>query len=239
VTASAASVTIAIGTNPGGGTLSGTTTVAAVAGIATFATSFSIDAPGTGYTLQATSAGLTAATSNAFNITSGAPGLSYTDPPAGGKIRLVRNAASTASTVVLDLVAAVPLTGFQVGFNLPLDTTRVQANATLQTPGTALPAGSAPIAAKAVLPATGPLASVLASGQSQKAAGAGAAPGNSAVPAGGVFYQLRLDLKAGAPVGVVFDGAALGALFAGNMRDRAGTDVAVSTDFRIGRLDVN
>jgi hypothetical protein len=115
----------------------------------------------------------------------------------------------------------------------------VQANATLQTPGTALPAGSAPIAAKAVLPATGPLTNVLVSGQSQKAAGAGAVPGNSAVPAGAVFYQLRLDLKTGAAPGTVFDGAALGAQFAGNMRDRAGTDVAVSADFVIGKLVVN
>src|SRR5262249_33087774 len=156
--------------------------------------------------------------SNAFNITTG-PSMTYTDPPAGRKIRLVRNAASTATTVVLDLVAAVPLTGFQVGFNLPLDTTRVQANATLQTPGTALPAGSPPIAAKAVIPAAGPLTNVLVSGQSQKAAGAGAVPANSSVPAGVVFYQLRLDLKAGATAGTVFDGAALGAQFAGNMRD--------------------
>jgi len=238
VTSSTATVTLAIGTNPGGGTLAGTTSQAAVAGVATFST-LSINAAGTGYTLTAASAGLTSATSAAFNITSAAAGLVYTNPATGGKIRLVKNAASTSTTVVLDLVAEVPLTGFQVGFNLPLNTARVQANATLQTPGTALPAGSAPIAAKAIIPATGPLANVLVSGQSQKAAGAGAAPANSSVPAGAVFYQLRLDLKAGATAGVVFDGAALGPLFAGNMRDRAGTDVAVSTDFKIGRLDVN
>ncbi|HEY8206637.1 MAG TPA: hypothetical protein VIG99_04085 [Myxococcaceae bacterium] len=238
ITGSTATVTMTIGANPGGGTLGGTTSVAAVAGVATFST-LSINAAGNGYTLQASSAGLTAATSNAFNITTTGSALTYTDPPLGGKIRLVRDAASTATTVVLDLVAEVPLTGFHVGFNLPLDTTRVQANATLQTPGTALPAGAAPIAAKAVLPAAGPLANVLVSGQSQKAAGAGATPANSAVPAGAVFYTLRLDLKAGATTGVVFDGAALGLQFAGTMRDRAGTDVAVSTDFRIGRLDVN
>ena len=46
----------------------------------------------------------------------------YTDPSVVGKIRLVRNPASTLTTVVLDLVAAVDLTGYQVGFNLPLDT---------------------------------------------------------------------------------------------------------------------
>ena len=43
---------MAIGTNPGGGTLSGTSPVAAVAGVATF-TNLSIDKAGTGYTLTA------------------------------------------------------------------------------------------------------------------------------------------------------------------------------------------
>ncbi len=47
-------VTVAIGTNPGGGTLSGTTTVNAVAGVASF-TDLTIDQMGTGYTLVATS----------------------------------------------------------------------------------------------------------------------------------------------------------------------------------------
>ena len=71
LTPSVANVTIAIGTNPGGGTLSGTTTVAAVAGTATFS-NLSIDKVGTGYTLAASSAGLPGVTSNAFNILVGA-----------------------------------------------------------------------------------------------------------------------------------------------------------------------
>jgi hypothetical protein len=62
------SVTIAIGSNPSGGTLSGTTTVSAVGGIATFPT-LSIDAVGNGYTLTANSIGLTGATSSSFDIT--------------------------------------------------------------------------------------------------------------------------------------------------------------------------
>jgi hypothetical protein len=65
-------ITLAIGSNPAGGTLSGTTTVAAVAGVATFS-GLSINAAGTGYTLAASSSGLTGATSNTFNITAGAP----------------------------------------------------------------------------------------------------------------------------------------------------------------------
>src|SRR2546425_1279094 len=66
-------VTVAIGTNPGGGTLAGTMlSKAAVSGVATFR-DLSINKAGTGYTLIATTAGLTGATSNAFNITGGTP----------------------------------------------------------------------------------------------------------------------------------------------------------------------
>src|SRR5207244_2177655 len=61
------SVTGAIGTNPSGGTLSGTTTAAAVAGVGTFST-LSIDKSGTGYTLTSSATGLTGTTSAAFNI---------------------------------------------------------------------------------------------------------------------------------------------------------------------------
>jgi hypothetical protein len=64
------SVTVAIGQNGGllmPGTLSGTTTVAAVNGVATFS-DLSIDQPGNGYTLQVTASGLTGAGSAPFNI---------------------------------------------------------------------------------------------------------------------------------------------------------------------------
>lgn len=69
VTSSTAAVTLAIGTNPGGGTLSGTLTVNAVGGVATFS-DLSIDAAGVGYTLVASSSGLTSDTSSTFDITS-------------------------------------------------------------------------------------------------------------------------------------------------------------------------
>src|SRR5947208_3303560 len=70
VTGFVGSVTMALGTNPSGGTLAGTTTVAAVSGVASFA-SLSIAKVGTGYTLTAAAAGLPAATSAAFNVTPG------------------------------------------------------------------------------------------------------------------------------------------------------------------------
>ncbi len=64
-------VSLAIGTNPGSGTLSGGTAVSASAGVATFS-ALSINKTGTGYTLTASSTpARTAATSSAFNITPG------------------------------------------------------------------------------------------------------------------------------------------------------------------------
>jgi len=63
----AGNVTLAIGSNPGGGTLGGTTTVAAVAGVASFAT-LSINNVGVGYTLRAGSGALAGATSGTFDI---------------------------------------------------------------------------------------------------------------------------------------------------------------------------
>jgi predicted outer membrane repeat protein len=63
-------ITVSIGTNPGGGTLSGTLTLTVTNGVATFS-DLSIDLPGTGYTLHATIGGgsLPAIDSDPFNIT--------------------------------------------------------------------------------------------------------------------------------------------------------------------------
>src|SRR5438309_1081023 len=68
VTTATTSITLAIGTNPASGTLAGTTTVAAVNGVATFA-NVSINNPGKAYTLTASATTLTGATSSTFNIT--------------------------------------------------------------------------------------------------------------------------------------------------------------------------
>ena len=72
VTFDTSNVTMAIGTNPGGGALSGTATIAAIGGIATFST-LSINKTGLGYTLAATDAGLGVGNSAPFNITPAAP----------------------------------------------------------------------------------------------------------------------------------------------------------------------
>ena len=65
-------ITLAISTNPGGGTLAGTVTRTVVNGVATF-NNLWIDKTGTGYQLTATSSPvLTSATSSTFNITAAA-----------------------------------------------------------------------------------------------------------------------------------------------------------------------
>src|ERR1044072_2508526 len=65
------SITVALGNNPGGSPLGGTTTVAGVNGVAGFST-LTLDKTGTGYWLTATAPGLSTATSSAFTITAGA-----------------------------------------------------------------------------------------------------------------------------------------------------------------------
>ncbi len=74
---SAAPVTIAIRANPGNATLSGTLTVNAVNGVATF-TNLTLDKVGTGYTLFASSGTLTGVQSTGFNITP--PSITLTVP---------------------------------------------------------------------------------------------------------------------------------------------------------------
>jgi hypothetical protein len=163
--------------------------------------------------------------------------LVYTDPPSGGTVRLVRNAATTDALVVLDVVTTAPISGFAVGMNVPLVTRSILLDGSGIVPGAALPAGSSPPAAAAALPAAGPLAGFLVSGLSQKAGGSGAVPTDSAVPAGAVLYTLRLGLSPTGVVGVIFDGSAPGAGFVAAVRDRAGNDVVPFGDFRLGRLE--
>ena len=67
VTSSTAPITIAIGNNPGGATLGGTTSQNAASGVATFS-DLTLDKSGVAYTLSASSSGLTSAASGAFNI---------------------------------------------------------------------------------------------------------------------------------------------------------------------------
>ena len=95
--ASTAAVALVITANPGGGTLSGTTTVAAIGGVATFST-LSINRPGIGYTFTATTSGLATAVSNAFTILVGTPS------------RLVFSAQPTNEPSAVSIAPAVQVT---------------------------------------------------------------------------------------------------------------------------------
>ena len=99
LTSATNSVTLAIDANPGSGTLGGTTTVAAVSGVATFA-NLSINNAGTGYTLAASASGLTGATSAAFNITPAPPSASQSTVQAA-PTGLTASSGGSASTITV------------------------------------------------------------------------------------------------------------------------------------------
>ncbi len=128
VTTATTSITLAIGTNPASGTLSGTKTVAAVNGVATFST-LSLNAVGTGYTLTAAATGLTGATSTAFNISVGAAAkLVFTVQPsnaaAGAAVTPALqvgvqdaqgNTVTTATTSITLAIGTNPASGILAG----------------------------------------------------------------------------------------------------------------------------
>src|SRR5438445_3242414 len=124
VTTATTSITLAIGTNPASGALKGTTTVAAVSGVATFST-VSLNSPATGYTLTASATGLTGATSSAFTISPGAAAkLLFTVQPSNEVAGLAMtpavqvavsddqgNTVTTATTSITLAIAANPASG--------------------------------------------------------------------------------------------------------------------------------
>jgi hypothetical protein len=119
VTADTSSVTLAIGMNPSTGTLSGTKTVAAVNGVATFS-GLSIDKAGTAYTLAATDGGLTGATSNSFNITVGAAAkLVFSTQPGGGT---AASAWAQQPAVTVQDAGGNPVTGSSASITLAIGT---------------------------------------------------------------------------------------------------------------------
>jgi hypothetical protein len=110
VTNSRASITIAITptANPGSGTLSGTTTVSATYGIASFS-GLSINQSGIGYTLTATSPGMNSATSADFTIWGSLQGCST--PPCSASA----SSAKTSGTVSTSSAAQDQILGAGVG----------------------------------------------------------------------------------------------------------------------------
>jgi photosystem II stability/assembly factor-like uncharacterized protein/uncharacterized protein YjbI with pentapeptide repeats len=94
-------VTLSLSTNPGGATLSGTLTVNAVEGVATFS-DLKIDKLGSGYILRATSGSLTASDSNPFNVSGAEPSAIQveTAPDGSGAIVPAQNVSSGSSVTV-------------------------------------------------------------------------------------------------------------------------------------------
>jgi hypothetical protein len=95
-------VTLAIGTNPSGGTLSGTNPVAVSGGVATFG-NLSINRAGNGYTLAASSGSLTGATSASFNITTTTTTIEDFE---SGNLSAYQVANGTIATASIQAVAA-------------------------------------------------------------------------------------------------------------------------------------
>jgi hypothetical protein len=100
-------ITLGLGTNPGGGSLWGLSTGLAASGAATFS-DLSIDKPGRGYTLTAAAPGLTGNTSSPFDVT-GEPVATVTVAPgsadagsAGNTVELTAMVQDAAGQVLAD-----------------------------------------------------------------------------------------------------------------------------------------
>ena len=109
VTSSSASVTLAIGTNPGSGTLTCTTNpLTASSGVATFG-GCALSIAGVGYTLTASSSGLTSATSSTFTITDAPLTYVAVGTPATATSNTTVTVNYPASTVTNDLLVLVEI----------------------------------------------------------------------------------------------------------------------------------
>ncbi|MGQ0507031.1 MAG: PKD domain-containing protein, partial [Myxococcaceae bacterium] len=114
VTSSTAPVALALSANPTGATLSGTQTVNAISGVATFS-DLSLNRSGNGFTLGATAAGLTPATSPPFNVSGAGPTrLAFTTPArsvvAGNCSAIITVAVQDGAGNLATLGSALPLT---------------------------------------------------------------------------------------------------------------------------------
>jgi hypothetical protein len=98
---SGVSVSIAIGSNPGAGSLSGTTTQNTVNGMGPFA-NLSINRSGAGYTLVASTAGVTSATSTSFSITPGAVSAALSTVSASPSSVAVNTGTATITVTLRD-----------------------------------------------------------------------------------------------------------------------------------------
>lgn len=174
---------------------------------------------------------------NASDSTTVAGPAYYYVPPTGGKIELLPNVAmSTPTLAVLDLTAMTDLTGYFVGFDVAIDATKVAPDMTLMTAGTVLNPGTNPAAIAGAVPTAGPLANALVTGISQKASGNGAVATDATIPAGSVFYTVKLPLNPTATGGTIFDGTVAKNKIRAGLRNKVGMEIVGAADFGIGSL---
>jgi hypothetical protein len=166
----------------------------------------------TTYTLTAT-AGKTASKTATLTVTvkphAGGSGLVYTDP-ATGQVKLVRDASSTSTHLVLKLVVGdQALTGFGVALNLPASVMQVTMAAGVVANPAIVDPGGEMLTGKQFT--SGPLAGALTVGVARKKQTAS---------------------------GVVFDGAAGGKLLRGALIGASGQEVVGTSGFGIGKLAI-
>ncbi|HXY19728.1 MAG TPA: hypothetical protein VEH83_06990, partial [Gemmatimonadales bacterium] len=133
----AGSVTVALGANPGGATLTGTLTATAAAGIATF-NNLALSAPDTGYTLTASAAGLVSATSARFAVS--AVNLNAWINSAGGNWSVATNWSKGAVPVATDSVTIKQPGTYTVTVDVNATVARLDVGAASGTQTLAVPA---------------------------------------------------------------------------------------------------
>ncbi|MGZ6372084.1 MAG: hypothetical protein ACXWL8_01670 [Candidatus Limnocylindria bacterium] len=208
-----------------------------VTGLASAVVSPSVD---TTYTLTAIGTGGSATRSTLVTVHAANLHVQYDDPPAGGKLRLVRNPASTATHLVLDVqVGSSALSGFGVALTLPMDPSRVTFTPAtgLVLNASVLDAGSSPPTAAARVPSSGPLQGMLVVGVARKKQVA--ADGDVTLPAGATVFSIAVDLNGLAPTGPIFSGSSLPAAARATLLNKAGAEVASTPDFAVGNLSIS
>ncbi|MDZ7771338.1 MAG: filamin/ABP280 repeat domain-containing protein [Balneolaceae bacterium] len=129
VSGSAAEVTLTLSGGPAGAILSGTLTVAAESGVATFG-DLSVAAAGEGYTLAASADGLAGASSTSFEITAGPPASVTLSGPASA---VAGQVAGPFTLGLLDTEGNATTAGGLTGFGLTSTGTTFYADAAGQT----------------------------------------------------------------------------------------------------------
>ena len=212
--------------------------VGSVTGLTSIAVFPTID---TTYTLTATGPGGTATRSTSVTVHAPSLHVQYDDPPAGtGKLRLVRNAASTATRLVLDVqVGSSGLTGFGIALTLPMDPAKVTFTPAsgLLLNASVLDAGTSPTTAAATVPASGPLQKMLVVGVARKKQLV--TDGDVTLAPGAIVFSIAIDMNGTPASGVIFTGSSLASPSRAALLNKAGAEVASSADFAIGNLSIS